>query len=50
MVDKTAFELNGLREYMKVGAPAIAMLCFEWWSYELMTFFAAYISLQAVAV
>lgn len=35
---------------MKVGAPSIAMVCLEWWSFELMTFIAAFISVDALAV
>ena len=34
---------------MKLGVPSIGMLCLEWWGFELMTLFSAWLSLDAVA-
>jgi Na+-driven multidrug efflux pump len=34
---------------MSLGLPSISMLCLEWWSFELMILYSAYISLQATA-
>ena len=47
---KSSFELAGLREYLKVGIPSIGMLCFEWWSFEVMILISAMLSIKAVAV
>jgi MATE family multidrug resistance protein len=41
--------LHGLYEYVKLGIPSILMLCLEYWSFELMTLFAGYISVNATA-
>jgi len=39
----------GLFEFLKIGIPSAAMLCLEWWSYEIMTLLAGYISVSAMA-
>jgi MATE family multidrug resistance protein len=36
--------------YFKLGIPSTGMLCLEWWAFEIMTLFAAYISMNATAV
>ena len=43
------FDKKGLIDYFKLGIPSTGMLCLEWWSFEIMTVFAAYISLSATA-
>ena len=40
---------KGLGNYFKLGGPSIAMLCMEWWSFEIMTLIAGYISVDAIA-
>ena len=42
---KKSFNLRGLHEFMKIGWPSIIMTCLEWWSFELMTIIASYISI-----
>ena len=37
----------GLISYLKTGVPATAMLCLEWWAYEIQTFFTLFISVEA---
>lgn len=41
--------MQGLLDYLKLGLPSIGMVCLEWWSFEIMTLFAAYTSLTATA-
>jgi hypothetical protein len=31
--------ISGILEYMKLGAPSMAMQCFEGWSFEIMVLF-----------
>jgi MATE family multidrug resistance protein len=50
MPNRHSFNLSGLNEFMKIGGPSIVMTCLEWWSFELMTVIASYISIQSVAV
>jgi MATE family multidrug resistance protein len=45
--DKTCF--IGLLEFLKFGIPSAAMLCIEWWSFEIMSFLSGYISVNAMA-
>lgn len=40
---RECFDLNGLKSYMKFGLTSIGMLGLEWWSYEMMMVFSAYI-------
>jgi MATE family multidrug resistance protein len=47
--DKSCFNIRGLIEFLKFGIPSAAMLCLEWWSFELMTFLSGYISVEAMA-
>lgn len=46
---KESFNYQGLIDYMKLGLPSVGMVCLEWWSFEIMTLYAAYISLNATA-
>lgn len=46
---KDSFNLRGLHEFMKIGGPSTIMTCIEWWSFELMTVVASFISIEAVA-
>ena len=43
------FDKKGLIDYFKQGIPSTGMLCLEWWAFEIMTVFAACISLTATA-
>jgi MATE family multidrug resistance protein len=45
--DKDCF--SGIKEYLKIGIPSSAMLCLEWWSFEVITIFAGYISVDSAA-
>jgi MATE family multidrug resistance protein len=36
--------LRGINEYLKLGIPSTAMICLEWWSFEVMILIAGYIS------
>jgi MATE family multidrug resistance protein len=45
-----SFKIDGLIQFMKLGLPSIGMLCLEWWSFELMTLYSAFISMKATAV
>ena len=42
--DKTCY--SDLGEFLKIGIPQAAMLCFEWWVFELLVFAAGYLSLE----
>ena len=44
--DKDCFQ--GLLDYLRLGIPAMLMLCFEWWTFEIQTFMASFISVQAI--
>ena len=48
-LSRESLEIRGLHEFMKIGDPSIIMTCLEWWSFELMTVIASYISIPAVA-
>jgi Na+-driven multidrug efflux pump len=48
-VRSECFDKKGLIDFFKEGIPSTGMLCLEWWSFEIMTLFAAYISLKATA-
>jgi MATE family multidrug resistance protein len=48
-VKNECFDNKGLIDYFKLGIPSTGMLCLEWWAFEIMTVFAAYISLTATA-
>lgn len=45
---KSFKDLSGLVSFMKLGLPSIGMLCLEWWSFELMILYSAYLSTKAV--
>ncbi len=38
-----------LFEYLKVSVPTMLMMCFEWWSFEVQTYFASLISVDSTA-
>ena len=38
---------RGLGEYVKVAIPSMLMTCLEWWTFEIQTFFASFISVDA---
>jgi MATE family multidrug resistance protein len=42
--------LQGWGAYLKLGIPAAAMICFEWWVWELCIAFAGWLPSPAVAV
>ena len=48
-VRSECFDKKGLINYFKQGIPSTGMLCLEWWAFEIMTLFAAFISLKATA-
>ena len=41
--------LNKLDEFVALGLPGCAMVCTEWWTYEILSLFASMLGLQAVA-
>jgi MATE family multidrug resistance protein len=41
--------IRGINDYLKLGIPSSAMLCLEWWSFEIMILIAGYISIKASA-
>jgi len=36
-----------LGEYLKVSIPTMLMVCLEWWTFEIQTFFASFISVDS---
>lgn len=44
---KESFEELG--SYLKIGIPSCAMLCLEWWSFEVLAIMAGYISVESTA-
>ena len=47
MPDRDSFV--GLLDYLKLGIPAMMMICLEWWTFEIQTFMASFISVEATA-
>lgn len=47
---KSSFDWIGIKDFMKIGIPSVAMLCVELWSFELMAILAAMISVESIAV
>lgn len=48
-VKSACFDRAGLIDFFKRGIPSTGMLCLEWWAFEIMIFFSAFISLKATA-
>ena len=48
-VKSDCFDRAGLIDFFKRGIPSTGMLCLEWWAFEVMIFFSAFISLKATA-
>ena len=44
--DSRLFRLGGILEYLKLGVPAVIMLCLEWWAFEVMTILVGYIGVN----
>lgn len=40
---RECFDARGLKDYMKFGVSSIGMQSLEWWSYEMMMVFSAYL-------
>jgi Na+-driven multidrug efflux pump len=40
---------TGLWRYLKVGIPSAALMCLEFWCYELLTFISCYLSVEETA-
>src|SRR5450830_753751 len=36
-------------DYLRLGVPAMLMLCLEWWTFEIQTFMASFISVEDTA-
>ena len=47
---KSSFRCECLIEFMKVGLPSVGVLSLSWWSFELMSLFAAGISVKCIAI
>ena len=43
------FDKQGLIDFFKKSIPSTGMLCLEWWAFEIMIFFSAFISIKATA-
>jgi len=41
--------LSKLDEFISLGLPGCAMVCTEWWTYEILSLFASMLGLQAIA-
>ena len=50
MPTRASFYWVGIKDFMKIGIPSVAMLCVELWSFELMAMMAAMISVESIAV
>lgn len=46
---KESFEIKGLLDFMKLGLPSIGMVCLEWWSFEIMTIYSAWLGVREAA-
>ncbi len=46
----SSFNWIGIKDFMKIGVPSVAMLCVELWSFELMAILAAMMSVESIAV
>eukprot|EP01100_Stratorugosa_tubuloviscum_P012327 TRINITY_DN580_c1_g3_i3.p1 TRINITY_DN580_c1_g3~~TRINITY_DN580_c1_g3_i3.p1 ORF type:complete len:562 (-),score=201.80 TRINITY_DN580_c1_g3_i3:1271-2956(-) len=40
---------KGWPEYLKLGLPGAAMICFEWWAFEILTFLAGKLGIEELA-
>lgn len=47
---KSSFRCECLIKFMNVGLPSIGVLILSWWSFELMSLFAAGISVKCIAI
>lgn len=47
--NKECFDIQGLITFLKMGIPSIGMICLEWWSFEILILFSAYISMTATS-
>ena len=45
----TADSFTGWGEYLAISTPATIIMCAEWWAFEILMFFAGYISIEAQA-
>ncbi|CDW76683.1 na+-driven multidrug efflux pump [Stylonychia lemnae] len=43
----TRDSLRGMGQYLKMALPSMLMVCLEWWTFEIQTFFASFISVEA---
>eukprot|EP00347_Sterkiella_histriomuscorum_P000139 403377020 len=43
----TKNSFKNLGQYIQVAFPSMLMLCLEWWTFEIQTFFASFISIEA---
>jgi len=46
---KSVLEYDKCYEFIMLGIPGMAMLCSEWWAYEILTVLAGFIGTEAVA-
>lgn len=37
---------TNIGQYLVLGVPSAAMMCLEWWAYEVMTLMAGYIGVN----
>ena len=42
----TRDSFKGIGGYLKVAFPSMLMGCLEWWTFEIQTFFASFISVE----
>jgi multidrug resistance protein, MATE family len=48
LVNKEIIRWSAVKEYLKISLPSMTMLCLEWWSYEILTLIASFISITAL--
>lgn len=47
--DRSIFIRYQFVNYLKIGVPAMLMLCFEWWAFEILAIFTGLISVKDLA-
>jgi len=48
LLSKEVIDWTEIKNYLRISLPSMAMLCLEWWSYEILTLIASLISVTAL--
>lgn len=48
-MSKNESVMEGIADYLKLGAPCALMICLEWWAYQIMQFMSGYFGVASQA-